>query len=208
MQNKILISCLFSVIITQNIFSKNDSSIQSLDHPVAEDSIEQNQIISNAQAYEKNKIPTVDELNKKINKLSNQLEKILSQVKNKKDKKILVQLVQKIQTADNAKTETYSSNKTKRAKNSGNRPLRKDVVDLLKRLTTQKAIIAYAAIVCLAITKNILSTGEISKIMHEIQLIVEQVITIEKLRLVGQSLTYIMQGLFYYMSLGYAGKAF
>lgn len=195
---------MLSAIATQNVFAKNDFFIQNLD-PATEISSVDNQLLKDSQIQGKTNVPTIDELNKKLHNLSNQLEKILSKVKNKKDQKILVQLVQKIQTAE-ASGNANSSNNKNISKNK--HTLRRDIFDVLKNLTTQTAIVAYAAIICLAITKKIFDTGEISRILEHFKLILEQVVTLEKLKFAGQSITYIMQGLLYYVSFGYGGKAF
>lgn len=204
MRKKFIAAYLFSAIATQqNLFAKSDNSLQSLD-PLTEVSKDE-QIFKNSQAQEEKNVPTIDELNKKLYKLSSQLENIIAKVKNKKDKKILVQLVQKIQTAETSGNANYSSNKVESA---NKRTLRTDIFDMLKNLTTQTAIVAYAAIICLVITKKIFDTGEISRILEHFKLILEQVVTLEKLKFAGQGITYIMQGLLYYMSFGYGGKAF
>lgn len=206
MKRKIFFACIFSAIPTQNIFAKNAPSIQCLNHAIEATDFTENKTLKGSQIPEEPNIPSVDELNKKVHKLSNQLGALIARVKNKKDKKVLVQLVQKIQTADSS--EKTISSKSKMKSNKNNRSDRKDTFDILKNLTTQTAIVAYAAIICLAITKKILDTGEISRILEHFKLILEQVVTLEKLRLAGQSITYIMQGLLYYASLGYGGKAF
>lgn len=156
MKKKILVTYMLSAIATQNVFAKNDFFIQNLD-PATEISSVDNQLLKDSQIQGKTNVPTIDELNKKLHNLSNQLEKILSKVKNKKDQKILVQLVQKIQTAE-ASGNANSSNNKNISKNK--HTLRRDIFDVLKNLTTQTAIVAYAAIICLAITKKIFDTGD------------------------------------------------
>lgn len=202
MKKKIFAACIFSAIATQNIFPKNNLSEPSLD-PAIETYATDDQLTQNAQIQEE-KIPTIDELNKKVHGLSNQLGKVLAKVKNEKDKKILVKLVQKIQAAEDSEKTTSSSNKIE-PKN--NRTLRTDLFDMLKNLTSPWAFVAYAVIICSYITKGALDSGQIVLILNSLKNVIERFVSLGEIIIIGPIILYIIQTISYYTNIESAQKS-
>ena len=148
---------------------------------------------------------TVEELNKKLYTLSNQLNKIMAKVKNENDKHILIQVVQTLQNEQNGKEANSSSTKPEI---SDNKTLRKDLFDVIKNLTSPWAFVAYAVIICFYITKGILDSGQIVIILDSLKTVLERFVTLGKIVVIGPIVLYVIQGIFYYASFGLAGKPF
>jgi hypothetical protein len=157
--------CLCTLTITQEIFC----------NPAAAKSVARTSKVTALN-------PKMQLLPIRINKLLGKAKNDLEKVKNENDKKTLSQLFQKIRTA--RKPDTYVNLSVTPSINSD--ALRKDIFDILRNLTTPAAITAAATILCFAIAKQVINTGEISNIINSLSSFGEQVTTIGKWFLFGK----------------------
>ncbi len=183
-------------ICSQNIYSKdNPSEVIST----------KNDFLLDELIQETQKEKVIQNFNKTVKELSTKLDYMLKQIENKKDKRAVVKLIQYIQNGQgitewqNNQDDNNSNNK----KNNNSSSIGKEVVKVIKRLTSSTAIVAYATVICFMVTKNIFFSGEITNILNALKNVLEQVAFIEKWHVIGNYAGYALKAIAGYLTLGY-----